>query len=404
MVKHKILYISGSIGLGHVSNDYAIACKIRKLNPNAEITWIATNPADEYLNEKGELLHSESARFSSYSTFAEKAARNSKLNLVKYVLYSLIGWTRNVIIFMKIIRKENYDIVVGNETYEILIALILKLIHVKIPFVIIYDFLGMESMTKNPLERGVNYILNMLWSKDYKIFSKNDRKAIFIGEPEDIPNKKFGFLLPNRREYAKAHYNFIGYIISFNRDILLEKVKIKEELGYGANPLIVCSIGGTSIGKELLNLCIETFPILKKKLPDLHLVIVAGPRLSPGELIKQPGIELKGFVPNLFKYFVACDFAIVQGGGTTTLELTALNRPFTYFPIEGHSEQKLVSERLSRYSAGIRMDLSKTTSKHLSQIVLQNIGKVVSYRLTEINGAEKAAIIINQLANRIILN
>lgn len=398
MTKQKILYISGSIGLGHVSNDYAIACSLRKLNPNVEITWIATNPADEYLNNKGEPLHPKSGMFSSYSTFAEKAAGKSKLNLVKYVLYSLVGWIRNVIVFMKIIRKENYDIVVGNETYEILIAMILKLIRIKIPFVIIYDFLGMESMTKNPVERGINYILNLIWSKDYKIFSNENRKAIFIGQPEDIPNKKFGLLLPNRREYAKAHYNFIGYIVSFNPEISLEKAKIKEELGYSADPLIVCSIGGTSIGKELLNLCIETFPILQKNLPNLHLLIVAGPRLSPQELIKQPGIELKGFVPNLYKYFAACDFAIVQGGGTTTLELTALDRSFAYFPIEGHSEQKLVSERLNRYSAGIRMNLSTTSSIHLSQAVLRNFGKSVSYNLTQINGAEKAARIINQLA------
>jgi len=397
MEKYKILYISGSIGLGHVSNDYAIAQKIREINPNVEITWIATNPADEYLKDKGESLHAKSDRFSSYSTFAEKAAANSQLNLIKYVLVSLIGWFQNVITFKRIIRDEHFDIIVGNETYEILIGLIFKFVRFRTPFVIIYDFLGLESMTRNPIEKAVNYVLNWIWSRDKYVFSKFNRKAIFLGEPEDIPNNNFGFLLPNRREYAKKNYNFIGYVVSFNPDISKNPMQIREELGYGIEPLILCSIGGTSIGKGLLELCINTYPILKKDLPELRMVIVTGPRLSPEELVTQPGIELKGFVSDLYKYFAVCDFAIVQGGGTSTLELTALNRPFIYFPIEGHSEQKLVSERLARYNAGIRMDYSKTTPTSLAKIALSNYKKQKSYRAIDVNGALIAAKIINQL-------
>ena len=399
MKKSKILYISGSIGLGHVSNDYAIAQELRELNPNIEITWIATNPADEYIRNKGETLHSKANKFSSYSTFAEKAANKSQLNLIKYVLVSLVGWIKNVIIFKQIIRKEQYDIIVGNETYEIVIALILKMIRVKIPLVVIYDFLGLESMTKNPIEKLVIYILNWFWSRDKNVFSILNRKAIFIGEPKNIPDNKFGFLLPNRRRYAKEHYNFIGYILSFNPDLFQTPLKIRKELGYDEDPLIVCSIGGTSIGKDLLEFCMDTYPILKDEIPNLHFVMIAGPRLSPNELPKISGIELKGFVPDLYKYFAACDIAIVQGGGTSTLELTALNRPFIYFPIEGHSEQKLVSERLARYNAGIRMDFSKTTPAFLAENVLQNIGKRVSYKSLETDGAKRAAKIIIQLMN-----
>jgi hypothetical protein len=42
-----------------------------------------------------------------------------------------------------------------------------------------------------------------------------------------------------------------------------------------------------------------------------------------------------GYVPNLFEHFAACDLAIVQGGGTTTMELAAQNKNFLYFPLEG---------------------------------------------------------------------
>ena len=45
MARKKILYISGSIGLGHVSKDIAIAKKIKAQNPHVEITWLAADPA-----------------------------------------------------------------------------------------------------------------------------------------------------------------------------------------------------------------------------------------------------------------------------------------------------------------------------------------------------------------------
>lgn len=397
-MKKTILYISGSIGLGHVSNDYAIAQKFREINPNVDIIWIATNPADQYLIDKGESLHSKSHKFTSYSSIAEKTAGTSQLNLVKYVLSSLFGWTQNVIILKKILREEHFDIIVGNETYEIIIALIFKVLRINVPFIIIYDFLGLESMTKNPIEKLINYILNFIWSRDKKIVSKNNRKAIFIGEPADIPNNEFGFMLPNRRKYAIRHYEFIGYVTSFDPNISKEKLKIKEELGYGIEPLIVCSIGGTSIGKDLLELCMNAFPILKKSLIHLKMIIITGPRLSAEELKTiQPDIEVKGFVPNLYKYFAACDFAIVQGGGTSTMELSALNRPFIYFPIKDHSEQKLVAERLTRFNAGIRMDILETTPLSLAENVLNNFGKSVPYNSIDTSGASKAAKIINQL-------
>ena len=57
MKKYKVLYISGSIGLGHVIKDLAIVNKLRTINPNVEITWIATDPATDYLKDKKEFLH-----------------------------------------------------------------------------------------------------------------------------------------------------------------------------------------------------------------------------------------------------------------------------------------------------------------------------------------------------------
>ena len=63
-------------------------------------------------------------------------------------------------------------------------------------------------------------------------------------------------------------------------------------------------------------------------------------------------------MPRLYEHFAACDVAVVQGGGTSTLELTALRPPFVYFPLEGHAEQTLVvAKRLARQGAGRAAEL-----------------------------------------------
>ncbi len=62
---------------------------------------------------------------------------------------------------------------------------------------------------------------------------------------------------------------------------------------------------------------------------------------------------MRGFVPDLYLTLAACDVAVVQGGLTTCMELTAARRPFLYVPLENHFEQNFhVRHRLDRYGAG----------------------------------------------------
>jgi UDP-N-acetylglucosamine:LPS N-acetylglucosamine transferase len=177
-----------------------------------------------------------------------------------------------------------------------------------------------------------------------------------------------------------------------------DKSGIRQKLGYGKEPLVVCSIGGTAIGKGLLELCGRAYPIIKRKVPDLRMVLICGPRLSVDSLEVPGGVEVKGYAPDLYKHFAASDLAIVQAGGTTTLELTALRRPFLYFPLAYHCEQQVhVAGRLARHQAGVKMVYSQTTPDILAEKVIANLGKNVDYPPIPAQGAQKAAQLIGEL-------
>jgi hypothetical protein len=59
MPSMRVLYISGSVGLGHARRDLAIARELRRLDPGVEIAWLAGDPARQVIAEAGEMLLAE---------------------------------------------------------------------------------------------------------------------------------------------------------------------------------------------------------------------------------------------------------------------------------------------------------------------------------------------------------
>lgn len=126
--------------------------------------------------------------------------------------------------------------------------------------------------------------------------------------------------------------NFVGYVLPDDIKDYRDKMKARELLGYGINPLVICSIGGTAAGKDLLKLCVDAYPLVRKQIPDLNMVLVCGPRVQPDTIQAPEGVKVLGYLPNLYRHMGAADLCVVSGGGTITLELTVLQKPFLYFP------------------------------------------------------------------------
>ncbi len=393
----KILFISGSIGLGHVGRDMEIATALRKVVPELEISWMAEPPAIDVLRDAGENVLPEADLLCSGNAELEGLTQGYQTNLIRWAMNMRKGWSRNAELYTKIFESRMFDLVIGDECYDVMIAMHDNPKMKTCPFVVIYDVLGLDATTRNPIDHIAAYLTNRLWSSFVESKPSLADLSIFIGEPEDVQDKRFGFMLPNRRRLAEKHINFVGYVLPEDIEEYRNRAVARRLLGYDdKKPLILCSIGGTSAGKQLLDLCTEAFPIIRERIPDLQMVLVCGPRVPTGSIQAPDGIKVMGFVPKLYRHLGAADLCIVTGGGTITLELTALQRPFLYFPLEQHFEQEVdVAMRCQRHNAGIRMACSKTTPEMLAETVLASIGKKVNYKPIPINGSQEAAKIIN---------
>jgi hypothetical protein len=389
-MKGKVLYVSGSIGLGHVIRDLAIAHEMRRLCPQIDIEWIAGSPACDVLIAAGEKLVPEQSKYRGETDLAEMVSRHGSLSLTTYVFRALAAWFHNARLIGDVASHGEYDIIVGNETYEIPVSNFFGMrVLPLIPFVMMYDFWGMEVTSGNVVERLGAWILNLVWSQEWRVTARGRNAAIFFGEIEDVPDRPFGFLLPNRRRYAEQHVEFVGYPVSFDLNDLPPRDVLRRELGYGKEPIVVCTVGGTSIGSDLLELCGHAFPsTVPHDLPRLH---DHDRRTSSSRDVPEQ-VERHGMIQQLWRYLAACDLAIVQGGGTTTLELEALRVPFLFFPLRNQSEQEVtIANRLARHGAGIRMALTTTSPEELANAIITNLGVELSYPPIPVSGVHLAA-------------
>jgi len=371
--ERRILFISGSLGLGHIGRDLAIAEALQRQDRGLTIDWLAASPAAEVVLEAGGRLLPESSRLLDANAIAEGMAEGSRLSLIRYAFGARGEWFRNVEVVDRLTAPGGYDLVIGDETYEIILAYKKDPERKKAPFVMIYDFVGFDPVSWNPLERLGVYLWNRKWSEGMDRAPTFVDLGIFMGEEEDAPDTTFGPFLPNRRAWARARCEFVGYVLPFAPEQFLDRAALRRRLGYDERPVVVCSIGGTAIGRDLLELCGSAVPLAAARLPGMRMVLVCGPRLSPEGLDVPDGVEVRGYVP-------------------------ALRRPFLYSPIEGHSEQEIhVAGRLARHGAGTRMAYSATSAETLADTIVEHVGSEARYPPIPVDGAKVAAARIAEL-------
>jgi predicted glycosyltransferase len=225
-------------------------------------------------------------------------------------------------------------------------------------------------------------------------------RSIFVGDPDDIVPDAFGPGLPGIREWTEKNFAFAGYVTGFDPAAFGDREALRAELGYRSDERVcIVTVGGSGVGASLLRRVVDAAPLAQRKVPGLKLVVVCGPRIDPESLPGCPGVSYRPFVPDLYRHLAASDLAVVQGGLTTCMELTANRRPFLYVPLRHHFEQNFhVRHRLDRYGAGRHLPYEQAADPDaLAAAIAAEIERRVDYRPVATDGAARAARLLAEL-------
>jgi pimeloyl-ACP methyl ester carboxylesterase/predicted glycosyltransferase len=396
----RALYLSSPIGLGHGRRDLAIARELRKLHPDLQVDWLAQDPVTRLLEANGERVHPQSARLASETRHIELESGEHELHCFQAIRRMDEVLIKNFMIFQDAVDQGGYDLVIADEAWDIDHYWHEHPELKKATLAWFTDFVGYVPMASGGADEAYltsDYNAEMIEHIE-RHPSVRDR-AIFVGGPEDIVPLSFGSDLPAMRDWVPKHFDFAGYIIGEHPSTFGSRAALRASLGYRDDERVcIVTVGGSGVGAHLIRRILQSYPIVKAKLPELRMIVVAGPRIDPASLNAPAGVDVQAFVANLDRHLAACDLALVQGGLTTCMELTAAGTPFLYFPLQNHFEQNFhVTHRLDRYGAGRRMAFATSTPEMIADAIVDTLRSPARPKPVEADGAARAARMLAEL-------
>ena len=391
--RRKALFISSPIGLGHVQRDLAIARELRKLEPDLAIDWFTVDPATRYLEREGERVHPITKRLANESRHFEHVAGEHDLSAFFALRTMDEIMVNNFMTFSDLMDAEHYDLVIGDEAWEVDYYYHENPELKRQPFVFLTDFVGCVPVEGDEREAHLCADRNADDIEHVERFPYVRDAAIFVGNPSDVTEQPFGPGLPSIRAWTDKNFAYTGYALPFDPAAFADTDKLRSRLGYRPNERVaIAAVGGTAVGKHLLTKIAQALPHMRRHVPELRMIMVVGPRIAPETLPQVDGLEIRPYVHNLFEHLACCDVALVQGGLSTCMELVATRRPFLSFPLQRHFEQCVhVRKRLGNYGADRAVSFSALTPEDLAQRTLEALHSPVGYRPVETDGAARAA-------------
>jgi pimeloyl-ACP methyl ester carboxylesterase/predicted glycosyltransferase len=395
----RALFLCSPIGLGHVRRDLAIADALRKERPGLEIEWLSQPPVTDFLERAGERVHPASAWLASESGHVESEAGEHDLHAFQAIRQMDEILVANFMVFDDLVRERDYDLWVGDEAWDLDHFLHENPGLKRAPFAWLTDFVGWVPMADGgEREAYLTADYNAEMVEHVGRFPHLRDRSVFVGDPEDLVEAPLGPGLPSIREWTLEHFAFSGYVMG-DQPSAEDRRRLRARLGYGEDEVVcIASVGGSAVGAPLLRRVVDAYDAASARVPGLRLHVVTGPRLDPGSFRAPEGVRVHGFLPDLDLHHAACDVALVQGGLSTTMELTAAGRPFLYFPLRHHFEQQVhVRHRLERHRAGRAMDYATADPDMIAEALVGELTRDLDYVPVPTDGAARAGQLLAEL-------
>ena len=306
--ERRVLFVSSPIGLGHALRDVAIADALRRRVPGLRVEWLAQAPVTTVLRERGEAIHPASAELSSEARHIDNEAGEHDLHAFQALRRMDDILAANYMVFDDLVGEQAFDLWVGDEAWDLDHFLHENPERKRAPYVWLTDFVGylpMDAGGEHEAFLTADYNAEMI--QHVERWPRVRDRAIFVGEPADVVPLAFGPGLPAIRAWTERHYRFAGYIPGFDPATLADRATLRAQLGYGPEPLCLVSVGGSGVGAPLLHRVVAALPCARELVPGLRMVAVTGPRIDPERLPPAEGLEVRGYVHELYRHLAACD-------------------------------------------------------------------------------------------------
>ena len=319
----RALYLSSPIGLGHARRDVAIAGELRRLHPDLQVDWLAQHPVTRVLADAGETLHPASRWLVNESSHIESECGEHDLNAFQAIRRMDAILVNNFGVFRDVLDEEPYDLVVADEAWDVDYFLHENPQVKRAPLAWMTDFVGWLPMPEGgSAEAALTADYNAEMIEQRARFRAVRDRSVFVGNESDVVDASFGPGLPLIRDWTSENFDYAGYVTGFEPTPPEARSALRSALGYHPDERVcVVTVGGSGVGGALLRRVLDAVPLVRAAARDVRFVVVTGPRIDPESLPSVPGVEVRGFLPDLVDHLAVCDVAVVQGGLSTTMEL-----------------------------------------------------------------------------------
>ncbi len=119
-------------------------------------------------------------------------------------------------VFSDLVDEEHYDLVIGDEAWEIDYFLHENPELKRSPYAWVTDFVGWLPMPDGgAAEASLTADYNAEMIEQPARFRRLRDRSIFVGNPDDIVDDAFGPGLPGIREWTTQNFDFAGYVTGF---------------------------------------------------------------------------------------------------------------------------------------------------------------------------------------------
>ena len=361
--------------MGHARRSLTLANEIRKLG-DYEIDWVASVPALSFLESRGERVLPVSSRLKTLSSAMEDRVSHGRLKDISLVARKSSALGRGN---YKELREflGNYEALIQDEFVETMFSFMWDR-NPPLPKkrVVITDYFQMETSSWNPLSRLVTWYANRMLAKAYG----NSQLRIFADEAESTPEK-----LPK--------FEIVGPILEQLPNESREDLKKKLFSG-DSKIIVVVTVGGTSIGKQILDFIASNEKSIREGIGNAKLILMLGPRIDRKLYPENSeNLEFVPFTTEAPSYFKAADCVVAQAGGSTLNEVASLGTPCVAIPIKNHWEQRVNARKFSKEFGFQLLQYDELSAESVASAILAAMNS--KYEPKRSNGAEMAAKLIS---------